>query len=283
MKTDANNVYTAITPKRRDCVYTNTLGTIKKMKKISFIISIFLLTGCCKEPKYLKNGLTTKANKVTETILKVNRDSLNIQNIDTISIIEKFYNSNDQITKRKENIVFDNQTMEIDYFYNKSKKLEKEIVKLPFDTSTVNYFYKDTLLYKTSMKTINQEFEFEQISTHNYNRKNKLTEVLTSQFYLDLASKDTFANSMEVNKYNTNEKLKESKLSNFVYPERSKRTLYKYKCGRLFSTKNYNDKDSLISISNFEYVFDEFNNWTEMKTKESNKLKYIRKREIDYK
>ena len=86
-----------------------------------------------------------------------------------------------------------------------------------------------------------------------------------------------------MNKYNSNKKLKESKLSNFIHPKRSKRNLYQYKCGRLLSTENYNDQDSLVSISSFEYVFDEFNNWTEMKTKEDNKLKYIRKREIDYK
>jgi PBP1b-binding outer membrane lipoprotein LpoB len=253
------------------------------MKKIQIIISILLLTGCCKEPKYLKNGLTTKANKVTEVNLMVNVDSLDIQNIDTISITEKYYNSNNQITKRNENILFDNQTIDIDYFYDNSNRLEKEIVKMSFDTSIVNYFYKDTLLYRTAIKTIHPEFEFEQVTTYNYNRKNKLTETLTSQLYVDLANRDTFLNTEEVSKYNSNKILKESKLSNFVYPKRSKRNLYQYRCGRLLSIENYNDRDSLVSISSFEYIFDEFSNWTEMKTKEGNKLKYIRKREIDYK
>ena len=123
-----------------------------------------------------KNIYDTKANKVTEISLKVNIDSINVQNIDTISITEKYYNSNNQITKRKENILFDNEAMEIDYFYDNSNRLEKEIVKFSFDTSTVNYFYQDTLLYKTTSKTINPEFEFEPTSN------GKLTEPHIQRF-----------------------------------------------------------------------------------------------------
>ena len=39
MKTDANNVYTAITPKRRDCVYTRPLAATRKKKKWNQLIS----------------------------------------------------------------------------------------------------------------------------------------------------------------------------------------------------------------------------------------------------
>lgn len=254
------------------------------MKKSQILILIIILTGCCKEPNLLKNGLTKKANKITEFSIKIDFDSLNHKIFDTITITEKFYNENNQIINRVDNILFENMIMEIDYIYDKSNRLQKEIVKLPFDTSTVNYFYKDTLLYRTSSNTIvNSEFEFEQTTDHKYNRNNLISETSTSQLFIDIESGDTTRNTLEIDRYNIKGRIKESHLINFSDPEGSKRNLYEYKCGRLISTENYNEKDSLISITYFEYIFDEFENWIEMRTKEDNELKYVRKRQFTYK
>ena len=244
---------------------------------------ILIFTGCCKEPKFLNNGLTENANKVIETSIKVEYDSLENRILDTISITEKFYNQENKISKRIENTLFDNEVMEIEYIYDKSKKLQKEIVKMSFDTATVDYIYNDTLLYKTTSNTVNSEFKFEQSTNHKYSHENKISEVVTSQIFVDLESGDTTLNSIEVDKYNRKEQLKESKTTNFTNPERNKMFSYEYKCGRLINSKGYNQKDSLISIINFEYVFDKFDNWIEKKSFENGKLSYIKRRQIEYK
>jgi len=260
------------------------LGTIRKeMKVLQIIILILIFTGCCKEPKFLKNGLTKNANKVTEISIKVEYDSLGNKRLDTISITKKFYDKNNQIVKRIQNTLFDNEIMGIEYIYDNSKKLQKEIVKMSFDTATVNYFYNDTLLFRTTSKTVNSEFEFEQITNHKYSQKNKISEVSTSQTFVDLESGDTTLNSLVVDKYNQKEQLIKSLTTNFKNPERNKIYSYKYKCGRLIESKGYNQKDSLISTTIFEYLFDEFDNWIEKKSFENSKLSYIKRRQIEYK
>lgn len=252
------------------------------MKVLEIIILLVVFNGCCKEPKLLKNGLTKSATLVTETIIKVEYDTLGHELLDTVSIIEKFYNDENLILKRVENTIDDNECLTTDYIYDKSKKLKKEIVKMSYDTVAVNYFYRNSLLYKTTSMIVDSEYVFEQIENHKYSRENKIREVSTTQTVVDLQSSDTTLNKVVVNIYNSKELLKESKTTNSIQPERSKKFLYTYKCGRLVKSKEYNQKDSLISLTNFEYILDEFDNWIEKKSFKNNKLIFIRRRQIEY-
>ena len=253
------------------------------MKVLQIFMLVLIFTGCCEEPKFLKNGLTKEASQVNQTVIKVDHDSIENRILDTISLTEKFYNEDNQIVKRIQNNLFDNEIIEIEYIYDNSKKLQKEIVNMSFDTTSVNYIYKDTLLLKTTAKTINSEYEFEQITNYSYSQKNKIIEVSISQIFADIESGDTIVNSLTVEKYNEKERIKESQTTNFVNPEQSIKYTYKYKCGRLIKSAAYNQQDSLVSTTKFEYIFDEFNNWIEKKSLENKELSYINTRQIEYK
>ena len=258
---------------------------LRKMKKnqIQIIVSILILSGCCQEPKLLKNGLTKEVDKVTEFSVMVYPNSEKNINFDTIAITEKFYNKNNQIDKRIDNLIFDNKINEIDIIYDESKNIKKEIIKTSFDTTIVNHFYKDGLLHKTSTSTIKPEYKFEQNTIHKYNQNRKLKEILTSQLYVDKRSNDTTLNILEKDKYNKKEQLENSQFINQNNHKESTFKSYKYTCGRLKSIDNYNYRDSLISITTFDYVFDEHNNWIEMKSKENGVPRIMKLRQINYK
>ena len=253
------------------------------MNARQILILVLIFNGCCKESRLLENGLTKNANRVTEISIKVKYDSLENRFLDTTSITEKFYNKENQILKRIENPLVDGEITEIEYVYDKSKLLQKEIVKMSLDTATVHYYYNDTLLSKTKSRIINSEFEFFQVTDHKYTEKNMVSEVSTSQIIIELESGDTTLNSLEVDRYNEKGQLKESQTTNFVNPGRSMKYLYKYNCGRLVESKEYNLKDSLISITTLEYILDEFDNWIERKSIKNSRLSYINRRKIEYK
>jgi hypothetical protein len=233
----------------------------------------------------LNNGLTQKATQITEYTIKVKKDSLNDKTLDTLIITEKKYNENDQIISRHQRNLFADETMNIEFIYNNQKKIKREIVSLSNDSSNffVDYIYKDTLLLESKSESKNDIFQFKQIGGYKYNSDNKLNESSLKQIYIDVETNDTITNTLEISKYNDKEFVTESKLTDFEKPERNRNTEYEYDCGILMEIKEYNSKDSLISTTEYKYVFDKFENWIKRESIENDKLNYIRTREIEYK
>ena len=244
---------------------------------------MILFAACNNESKILKNGLTKPADLITEINIRVQLDSDNKEILDTLSIAKKFYNENNQITKREESFLFDNESMEIEFVYDENNMLQKEIVKLSYDTTVVNYFYEDSLVKKTSAITINSEFEYRQIANHTYNQNKRLRQIETTELYVDKKSKDTTLNTLELDTYNEDENLIQSRFTDYINSDRNDKIKYNYELGKLVKTESYNEKDSLIFITKFEYKMDFRNNWVERKTKINGKLKYIKTRTIEYK
>lgn len=255
------------------------------MNKLTFLLFSILLISCCNEPKLLNNGITKKATKITEYIIKVKIDSLNNKIQDTLTIIEKRYNENDQIVIRNQLNLFIDENMEIEFIYNENQKIKREIVKLSNDSIDfiVNYFYKDTLLIGTRSETKNDNFQFKQIGRYKYSPNNELKDNSLKQISIDVETNDTITNTLEISEYNEKEYVTQSKLSDFIKPERNRITKYDYDCGTLKRIRKYDSKDSLISTTEFKYKFDKFKNWIQRKSFGNDNLNYIRTREIEYK
>tara|TARA_B110000238_G_C16006378_1_gene386849 strand:+ start:48 stop:869 length:822 start_codon:yes stop_codon:yes gene_type:complete len=271
--------------KTRNKSYTNTLGIIKKMNRILILLFSIIIIGCCNQQKLLNNGLTKKADKTTIYFINIRRDSLNIKIQDTVSIIENKYNSNDKISYLTQNPLFTNEQMEIEYIYDEFNKIKKEVGKISTDSVmfTINYFYKDSLLLNTKSETKNDIFHMKQIGKYEYNSDKTLKQTSLLNQYIDIESNDTIANTIEISKYDNKELITESKLSDFIKPERNTNSKYEYKCGILKIIKEFNDKDSLISKTEYKYKFDKFKNWIIRESFENGKLEYIKSRKIEYK
>jgi hypothetical protein len=253
------------------------------MKETILLALIILLVSCSLETSdKLINGFTKPVEKVSVTTYKIGIDSESIQTIDTISIVDKYYNNNNQIKQRIETYLFDNEKMEIDYIYNERNKIKKEIIKLSFDTSTLNYLYKDTLLIEANVSTIASEFKFDQNSNYKY-LNDKLNEVSTRRIFVSTESNDTLKNELELEIYNNNGFVKEDKYTNYLYPKRSQTITYNYKNSELDRSLKFNSYDSLVSTSTYKYKVDRFNNWVEKSIFENGTISYLKKRKIEYK
>jgi len=254
------------------------------MNRLLILFFSIFLTGCCNEPQFLNNGLTKKASKITEYTIKIKKDFLNNKVQDTLVITEKKYNGNDQIISRNQRNLFADQSMEIEFFYNENKKIKREIVKLSNDSSNIiiDYFYKDTLLFKTESETKKGIFRFKQIGKYEYNTYNTLKQSSLLQQYFDVETNDTITNTLEISKYNEKGFVTESKLSDFINPERNRTIKYHYDCGTLAKIMEFNNKDSLISKTKYKYKLDKFENWIKRESFENDQLNYIRTRKIEY-
>tara|TARA_R110002072_G_scaffold48716_15_gene133252 strand:- start:10335 stop:11147 length:813 start_codon:yes stop_codon:yes gene_type:complete len=262
---------------------TNSVHLKRMNRLLSFLFSISLI-GCCNEPKLLQNGLTKKASKITEYTFIIEEDSLNNKNKDTLSIIEKKYNENDQIISRHQKDVFADESFDIQYTYNENKKIQQEIVTFPDDSLVyiVDYFYKDTLLVKTTADINNDIFQLIQRGWYQYNSQNDLLEHSSKLIYINNYTNDTILNTNEISTYDA-DFLIETKLFNYINPERSRTTKYVYSCGLLKKMSAYNRNDSLIAITKYKYQYDKYRNWIARESFENNKLNYIIFRDIDYK
>ena len=49
--------------------------------------------------------------------------------------------------------------------------------------------------------------------------------------------------------------------SDLLEPERNKKSLFEYQCSEIQSIIEYDHKDSIISTTLFEFIYDEFGNW----------------------
>ena len=233
----------------------------------------------------MNNGLTKKATKSTVYFIRIEKDSLNKEVKDTLAIRENKYNTNDQISNLIQTTLLNNEKLEIDYIYNNFNKIKTEIVKMSNDSSTytVDYFYKDTLAIKTQSETKNDIFRFKQIGEYEYHSDNTLKQSSLLQQYIDIESKDTITNTIEISKYDSNELVTESELSNLIKPERNRTLKYKYKCGTLIKELGFNNKDSLVSTTEYKYEFDKFENWVKKESFINDELNYIQLRKIEYK
>ena len=248
------------------------------------LFSIFLI-GCCNEPKLLKSGLTKKANKITVYYIKIESDSLNNKIQDTISIREKKYNNNDQIVNLFQETLFDNETLEIDYIYNDMNKIKTEIVKMSTDSLPfkVNYIYKDSLLYQSETIVENSNEKFEQVETYNYRKDGTKEKTILTQIFIDFESKDTIRNSVSKSYFDKNELIDRIETIHHNNPNRNRKSEFRYNCGILAKTLDFNYKDSLISTTEYKYKADKFKNWIRKESIENDKLNYIQTREIEYK
>jgi hypothetical protein len=248
------------------------------------LFSIFLI-GCCNEPKLLNNGLTKKATKITEYLIKIENDSLNTKVQDTLSIREKKYNNNGQIFNLIQKTLFDDETLEIDYIYDDSNKIKTEIVKMSTDSLpfTVDYVYKDSLLYQSKGIVENSNEKFEQIETYYYRKNGTKEKTVSSQIFIDFESTDTIRNSVSKSYFDKNELIERIETIHYKNPNRNRKTEFNYDCGTLVKTIEYNYKDSLISINKYKYQLDKFENWIKKESFENDKLNYIQTREIEYK
>lgn len=255
------------------------------MNKLLILHFSILLIGCCNEPKLLNNGLTKKASKITEYSIKIEKDSLNKDVQDTLFIREKKYNKDDQISNLFQKTLFDGETLEIDYVYDYLNKIKTEIVKMSTDSIpyTVDYMYKDSLLHQAKGIVENSTERFEQIETYYYRKNGTIEKTVSTQTFIDFESSDTIRNSVSKSYFDKNELIERTETIYHTDSKRNQQTKFNYDCGLLIKTMEYNYKDSLISTTKWKYVFDQYDNWTKMKSIENGKLNYIKTREIEYK
>jgi len=250
----------------------------------AFIISLILI-GCCGETELPENGLKGDVKMLTEYNARIIYDSINNPIRDTISVVKRYYNKQNQIVERNEEYTFSDETMDITYEYNRCNRLEKELVQMSFDSNAVDvdYIYKGPLLTKTISESSRDSTTFKQIGLYSYNSDKKLTQNTLSQLFIDLKTGDTIKNSLQTDNYNEKGILTESEMKYQEKPIQNGRTEYFYKANDLIKTLEYNQNDSLISSYRFEYKKDEIGNWIERKTFKNDKLNNIKTWNIVYK
>ena len=255
------------------------------MNRLLILLSSIFLISCCNEPNLLKNGLTKKADKITVHYIKVESDSLNNKVQDTISVREKKYNINDQIINLFQQTLFDNETLEIEYIYNDLNKIKTEIVKISTDSLPfkVNYNYKDLLLYQSEAIVENSNERFEQVETYYYRKDGTKEKTISTQIFVDFESTDTIRNSVSKSYFDKNDFIKRIETIHHDKPNLNGITEFRYDCGTLIKTLEYNYKDSLISTIEYKYEVDKFKNWVRKESIKNDKLNYIQTREIEYK
>ena len=204
---------------------------------------------------------------------------------DTISIREKKYSNNDQIINLFQKTLFDNETLEIDYIYNDLNKIKTEIVKMSTDSLPfkVNYIYKDSLLYQSETIVENSKEKFEQVETYDYRKDGTKEKTILTQIFIDFESKDTIRNSVSKSYFDKNELINGIETIHHNNPNRNRKSEFRYDCGILTKTLEYNYKDSLISTTEYKYQVDKFKNWIRKESIENDKLNYIQTRKIEYK
>jgi len=241
--------------------------------------------GCSKKSERLKNGLTRSAKKVVEYAIQIEKDSLDTPSRDTLLITRKIYGKNDQLIKQTLQSLHDDHQMITDYIYNSSNQIKQEIVKMSADCLPlkVNYTYKDSLLYQSRSLRDNKNELFEQVVTNFYKKdKTKKRSVMT-QVYIDKLSKDTINYALVNAFYNKDENYDSTIITNLKKPGFKRKTIYKYNGNETSLIQEFDDKDSLVSVTKFEYKMDKLNNWIEKRIIKNETLKTIVFRKIEYK
>jgi hypothetical protein len=132
-------------------------------------------------------------------------------------------------------------------------------------------------------KSTDEEFQFTQIGEYEYHDDNSLKQSSLLTQGIELETKDTITNTLEISIYDKKELVTESRLLNFKTPERNRITKYEYNSRTPTTMLEFNDKDSLISRTDYKYSFDKHKNWIEKKSIKNGQLDFIIRRKIKYK
>ena len=255
------------------------------MNRLLILFLSFLLFCCKEQPKKFKNGLTKEAGQITEYIVKIKENPNGGTSQDTISITSKFYNNN-QIVKRVQKTLFDNQTMVTNFVYDEFGKIQKEVVIMDFDNSNfeVEYIYKDSILIKTQViNEVQENVRFKQVENYKYRNNGTKFETETIQEYIDFNTNDTLVDMISFSKFNENELVIEIVTINHRNPLLNSKRNYEYENGLAKQQKIYDSNDSLTSEINYEYEFDKYDNWIKETSFKENKPDKLTIREIKYK
>lgn len=253
-------------------------------KSLIPIISLIII-GCCKETDIANSGLNGKVKMLTQYNVSVKSDSMNSLILDTLFTVKKYYNDLNQIVERNQKYSFVDQTMDITYEYNRCNQIQRENVNMSFnsDAMVVNYIYENSLNKKSIAESITDSISFIQIGLNKFDANKEIIESTLSQIFVDLKNNDTIKNSIQVDKYDKDGYLKETAYEFSANPEKNSRSEYFYEGEELIKIKDFDDNNSLISITRYEYKYDDFENWIERKAFEGDKLKTIKARSIVYK
>lgn len=254
------------------------------MPKLLIFTLLTLLTGTCKNNTLPSNHLKGNVEMITEYKINIEHDSLNRPARDTLSIIKKSYNNQNKIVHRSQTYTFSNDTTDITFSYDANGRLEQELVKLSFNTNAieVNYIYRDSLLDRSISKSMRDSVSYTQIQLYKYNNDKELTQTLTSQLFVNLRTRDTITNSLQIDIYDKNELIIASKYQFHENPSKNFSYKYRYRKENLIKTLKYNQQDSLVSTINFDYKKDSLKNWIERQAFQNNRLIAITTRKIEY-
>lgn len=216
--------------------------------------------------------------------MSVTYDSDGKQELDTLTISERFYNGLHKIVLRRQETPRTGDVMEIEYVYNEENRIVKEIVHLLNEglKSEVKYIYRDTLVHKTEAIVGDDELFIKQTAEYAYYPNNQLRQQLNKTLSVDLTHGDTLTHSIERFSYDQKGTLYESSLNNLNRPSGNHRMEYVYEGDELQQLKKYTTTDSLVQQITYTYQFDSHNNWVERKHFENDSLRYLISRKYTY-
>lgn len=257
---------------------------MQKMNILKIFTLSLLFGSCCGETELPKNGLNGDIKFITEFTIDNKKDLLNNIIRDTLFVNKKAYNKRNQIIKWNQKMVFLDDSMDITYHYNRCNRLMKERVKLVSDSLTfdVDYFYKNSLPVNFFSEIIKDSMIHRHTGINQYDSNNRLTESILTHISLDRNTGDTITNQLQIEKYD-DDVLKESEFKFHNNLVKNYRSEYTYEEKFLKYIKKYNNSDSLISTTRFEYRFDKLGNWIERKNFENDELNTLYSRVIEYK
>ena len=243
-----------------------------------------MLIGCCDRSNIKFVAFSGEVDSLKEYTISIDRDSLNNLLTDTLKITEKNYNDEGQISKQKQNFLVSGDSITIEYLYDKCNRLKKELVKTPETENPLEviYFYKNSNIERTIANSTYDSIRLEQNSENKYDSKNRIIETTLSQLSTDLRSGDTLTNLIQTDKYNSDEQILETITEHLNNRGKNYRLEYFYTDELLKSSRQFNNKDSLVAEFNYEYIMDSLNNWIERKTFKNGLLTFLKTREIDY-
>lgn len=251
--------------------------------RLGFLSLCFLCGGCQKEISCNRYGLTKQAKQITEYGTVIGHDSASVQLRDTLTVTQRFYNDRSLLAKMTEGTLSDKELVEIEIVYKEEDRVLKEIVYINADTIVVNYNYRDTLLASTFSLYEDSDFKFEVRQSYHYDPEQKLASITKSEIVTLIEETDTLKHFEEVNIYNPDQQLTETRKTDFSDAKNNQVSFYFYdETGKGKGAETYNYKDSLTEKSVYEYKDDAFGNWIEKKTLIDGRPKYLIIREIIY-
>lgn len=254
------------------------------LRIISLILS-FVFIGCCNNEDHLDNGLTKSVNQIVEYYILIERDSLHKEVLDTLMITTTQYNAQNLKTSQHIEYPKTKDYFDIKFIYNDDSNIEKEIVIVLADNNSfeVDYLYKEDLLQKTHSISITEPIRNEQIEVFEYDENGNIKQRSISKRSTYIENYKVDSHTYQIETYNDKLFITESKYIDFLRPEKSFTTIYKYNCRNLTEAKEYDANGELITIVKYVQENDKYGNWIRLIAKEDGKPTHIKVRKIDYK